>query len=92
MNDLQRLGSSHPSLVDGEAVQSLQNGLNLAFSQQFPCKLLCEMFDNQSHVTVSDSLRRPCLIWFVAKESTESTSTMMLTMISVIGGEKGISA
>ena len=92
MNDLKGLGSSHPSLVNGEAVQSLQNGLNLAFSQQFSCKLLCGMFDNQSYVTVSDVLRRPCLVWFVAKESTESTSTMMLTMISDIGREKGISA
>ena len=46
MNDLKGLGSGHPSLVNGEAVQSLQNGLNLAFSQQFSCKLLCGMFDN----------------------------------------------
>ena len=45
MNDLKGLGSGHPSLVDSEAVQSLQNGLNFAFSQQFPCKLLCGKSD-----------------------------------------------
>jgi hypothetical protein len=91
MNDLKRLGSSHPRLVDGEAVQSLQNGLDLAFSQQLPCKLLCGKFDNQSYVLRSDSLKRPCLIWFVAKESTERTSTIILMIISDIEGEKGIS-
>jgi hypothetical protein len=94
VNNLKRLGSSHPSLIDGEAVQSLQNGLDLGFSQQFPCKLLCVQSNHQSYVTyvlVSDSLKRPCLIWFVAKESTESTSTIILIIISDIEGERGIS-
>ena len=91
MNDLKRLGSSHPSLVDGEAVQSLQNGLDLGFSQQFPCKRFCGKLDHRNYVHMSDLLKRPCLIWFVANESTESTSTIILMMISDIEGEKGIS-
>ena len=91
MNDLKRLGSSHPSLVNGEAVQSLQNGLDLGFSQQFPRKRFCGKLDHRNYVHMSDLLKRPCLIWFVANESTESTSTIILMMISDIEGEKGIS-
>ena len=91
MNDLKCLGSSHPSLIDREPIQSLQNGLDLAFSQQFPCKLLCEKLNHSSYVHMSDSLKRPCLIWFVAKENTESTSTIILMIISDIEGENGIS-
>ena len=91
MNDLKCLCSSHPSLIDGEAVQPLKNGLDLAFSQQFPSKLLCEMFDKSYYLITGDLLRRPCLIWFVAKESTDSTSTIILMIISDIEGEKGIS-
>jgi hypothetical protein len=36
-------------------------------------------------------LNRPCLICFVARESTESNSTTILTMMSVIIGVGGMS-
>jgi hypothetical protein len=37
---------------------------------------------------MSHLLNRPCLICFVAKESTESTSTIILTIISDIKGRR----
>ena len=40
MNDLKRLSSSHARLVKGEAVQPLENILDLALPQQFLRKLL----------------------------------------------------
>ena len=39
MYDLKCLGSSHASFIDREAVQSVENVLNLALSQQFLRKL-----------------------------------------------------
>jgi hypothetical protein len=39
MNDLKRLGSGHASLVEGEAVQSVEHIFDLGLPQQFLRKL-----------------------------------------------------
>jgi hypothetical protein len=39
VNDLKGLCSGHASLVDGEAVHSMEHVFNIALPQQFLCKL-----------------------------------------------------
>ena len=42
MNDSQGLGHGHARLFLRESVQSLENRLDLAISQQLLCELLCD--------------------------------------------------
>ena len=42
------------------------------------------------YIVIAYLLNRPCLICFVARASTESSSIIILTMISVIIGVGGI--
>ena len=94
MDDAQGLCNSRQSFVLRQPIQSLEGSLYLVF---FPPQLLHEfLYDtlNISHVThiylTAHLLIRPCLICFVAKASTESDSTIILTMRSIIIGVGGI--
>ena len=91
MDHTQRLCNSHPSLLLGQSIQSHQHGLDLTFPQQLFRELLYGTLSHRSRtVHLMDLLNRPCLICFVAMASTESNSTMILTIILVITGVGGI--
>jgi len=47
MHDTQRLGNSHPGLILGQSVQSLENCLDLALSQQLFGEFLCRTYIEQ---------------------------------------------
>ena len=72
VDDTQGLCNSHPSLVLGQSIQSLQNRLYLALPQKLLRKFLCGILSyGNVHVT-AHLLNRPWLICFVARASTES--------------------
>jgi hypothetical protein len=92
MDNTQRLCGSHPSLILGQPIQSRQHGLNITLPQQFFGELLYSTLSPRSctkHMTVH-LLNRPCLICFVVRASTKSSSTIILTIIFVIMGDGGI--
>ena len=90
MDHTQCLRNSHPRLVLGQSIQSVENCLNLALPQQLLCKLFCDTLNQVRCIRAEHLLNRPCLICLVARASTESNSTIILTMISVIIGVVGI--
>ena len=93
MHDAQRLYDSDSNLVLGQSVESLQHGFDLTLSQQFLCELLCGTLSDGQNIhdkLIMCLLSRPCLICFVARASTESNSTNILTMMSVIIGVGGM--
>jgi len=92
MYDLKCLGSSYASLIESEAVDSMEHILDLALSQQFLRKLFYGEVTNKANIiTWNDVLSRPCLICLVARESTDNTSVMIFVTIPDIDGENGIS-
>ena len=90
MDHTQCLRSSHPRLVLGQSIQSVENCLNLALSQQLLRELFCDTLSHGQCIRARHLLNRPSLICLVARASTESNSTIILTMISVIIGVGGI--
>ena len=90
MYHTQGLCSSHPRLVLGQSIQSVENCLNLALPQQLLRELYCDTLSQGKRIRAEYLLNRPCLICLVARASTESNSTIILTMISVIIGVGGI--
>ena len=90
MDHTQCLCDSHPRLVLGQSVQSLENCLNLALPQQLLRELFCDTLSQVRCIRAKHLLNRPCLICLVARASTESNSTIILTIISVIIGVVGI--
>jgi hypothetical protein len=94
MDHTQGLCYSHPSLLLRQSIQSLKDSLYLALSQQLLCKFHCHRDIEQRAMYIVKAdwhlLNRPCLICFVARASTESSSIMIFTMISVIIGVGGI--
>ena len=90
MNHTQCLRNSHPRFVLGQSIQSLENCLNFALPQQLLRELFCDTWSHGQGILGTHLLNRPCLICLVARASTESNSTNILTMISVIIGVGGI--
>ena len=90
MNDTQGLCNSHPRLILGQSIQSLENCFDLALAQQLLRKLLCGTLSHGQCMRAVHLLNRPCLICLVARASTESNSIIILTIISVIIGVGGI--
>ena len=88
----QGLCPSHPSLLLRQSIQSLEDGLYLALPQQLLREFLCgALYSATGSVCImAYSLNRPCSICFVASASTESSSTIILTMTFVIIGVGGI--
>jgi hypothetical protein len=85
------LRDGHPTLLPSETVKPLQHGLDLALSQQLRCEFLCTSLSYLVFKTSTYLLNLPCLICLVARENTESNSTIIFTIISVIEGVIGIS-
>src|SRR6266478_1872978 len=90
MDDTQGLCNSHPSLFPGQSIQSLEDGLYLAFPKQLSCELPCGHIERQVMYVTLHVLNRPSLICFDARASTESSSTIILTTTSANIGVGGI--
>ena len=90
MDHTQCLRNSHPRLVLGQSIQSVENCLDLCLPQQLLRELFCDTLSHGQCIRARHLLKRPCLICLVARASTESNSTIILTMIFVIIGVGGI--
>jgi hypothetical protein len=90
MNDTQCLGNSRQTFVLGQPIQSFERSLYLVPPQQLLHKFLCDILSMGNVYLTAHLLNRPCLICFVANASTESNSTIILMMRSIIIGVGGI--
>jgi hypothetical protein len=90
---LQTLRSSHPNFVLGKSIQSSQRIFDVGSPNElfhvFPWATLSQ--HGRSIQPGINSLALLCLISLVAIDRMESTSTMILTMISVIPAVGGTS-
>jgi hypothetical protein len=84
MDDTQRLCNGRQSFILRQLIQSLEGSLCFVFPPQILHEFLCDTLSINNVYLTAHLLNRPCLICFVAKASTESNSTIILTMRSVI--------
>ena len=86
MRGLQTLCSRHPNFILRQSIQSTQRVLDVCPPNEllhvFPLPTVRQ--HDQFITPVINSLALPCLISFVTIERMESTSTMILTIMSVI--------
>ena len=90
MDHTQGLRSHRQALVLGQSIQSLEGILYLVLPPQHLHEFLCNTLSMGNVYVAVHLLNRPCFICFVVRASTESNSTITLTMISVIIGVGGI--
>jgi hypothetical protein len=92
MDSTEGLCNSRPSLVLGQSIQPLKNSLYIALlEEQFLCELHCGTLSHgQCIYVIAHSRNRPCLICLVARANTESSSSIILMIMSVIIGVGGI--
>src|SRR5258708_39615410 len=70
----------------GQSIQSIQRSLYLILPAQQLHEFPCDTLSTHNIYLAVHLLIRPCFICFVVKASTESNSTIILTMIFVTIG------
>jgi len=86
VNDLKNVSCGSQSLVACESVQPLQDRLEVLLSENFLHRFDCVELSKVTASARMDSLDRPRLSSLIARASVKSSSTIILTTISSIGG------